>query len=45
MLLTNDAGDERVKPVDKTGIVFGNGVLKATLKSSSWNVIVLRKAA
>ena len=45
MLLTNDAGNERVKPVDKTEIVFGNGVLKATLKSSSWNVIVLRKEA
>ena len=45
MLLTNDAGNERVKPVDKTEIVFGNGVLKAALKSSSWNVIVLRKEA
>ena len=45
MLLTNDAGNERVKPVDKTEIVFGNGVLTATLKSSSWNVIVLRKEA
>lgn len=45
MLLTNDAGNERVKPVDKTEIVFGNRVLKAALKSSSWNVIVLRKEA
>lgn len=45
MLVTNNADNERIKPVDKTEMLFENGVLKATLKPASWNVIVLRKEA
>ncbi len=45
MLLTNDANEERVKPIDKSVPALENGTLKASLRPASWNVIVLRKEA
>ena len=43
MLVTNSAGEEKVKPAEKKDYDFKDGIFNTVLKSASWNVIVLEK--
>ena len=43
MLVRNSSEEQRVAPVEKGDYEFNGGILKATLKAASWNVIIFRK--
>ena len=43
MLVRNSSEEQRVAPVEKSDYEFNGGILKATLKAASWNVIIFRK--
>ena len=43
MLVTNSADEERIAPASKTDYEYKDGILKATLKAASWNVIIFKK--
>ena len=43
MLVTNSADEERIAPASKTDYEYKDGILKATFKAASWNVIIFKK--